>query len=40
MWGVPIHFKHTDTAREQLLLQIQLAEDPLIGARGIVGKLV
>lgn len=40
MWGAPMHFKHTDTAREQLLLQVQLVEDPLIGASTIVGKLV
>lgn len=40
MWGAPIHFKHTDTARDQLLLQVQLAEEPLIGERTIVGMLV
>lgn len=37
IWGAPIHFKHTDTAREQLLLHVQVDDDPLFGVRTPVG---
>lgn len=38
MWGAPIHFKHTDASRNQLLLHVHVHEDPLFGAKSVVGK--
>lgn len=37
MWGAPMHFKHTDATREQLLFHIQIVDDPVIGTRNVVG---